>query len=137
MRDTGMCDAHLYPVPPSISHSLQTFHSKTNAKNTTGSPKFHLRRSRLFVVSLTFVKAKIQKRLVNHKNSHGNNKKEQTECEAHRTLTGVISSPIGCRQRKQYFTDIKLRNTPCQDLLVSYSLRESKNREHFDLTLTF
>ena len=66
------------------------------------------------VALVTFIKAKVQKRLVNHKNSHGNNKKEQAECETHGSLASVISSPIGSRKRKQYFTAVKLRNTQHQ-----------------------
>ena len=58
---------------------------------------------------LTFVQAKVQKRLINHKHCHGNNQKEQTECETHGTLTSIISSPICCCQRKQYLTEFELR----------------------------
>ena len=65
----------------------------------------------IITIMITFVKAKVQKRLINHKNSHGNNEKEQSESEAHGPLSSIITSPIGCREREQHFTDVKLRNT--------------------------
>ena len=61
-------------------------------------------------IKLAFIETKVQERLVDHKNCHGNDKKEQTEDETYWTLSGVISSPIGCHKRYQYLTDIVLRN---------------------------
>ena len=56
--------------------------------------------------SLAFIKSKVQKRLINHKDSHSHHEKEQTECQTHRALASVIPSPISRRQRIQNLAEL-------------------------------
>ena len=63
------------------------------------------------MIKLTFIETKVQERLVDHKNCHGNDKKEQTKHETYGALSCVISSPISCHKRYQYLTEIVLRNS--------------------------
>ena len=56
--------------------------------------------------SLAFIKSKVQKRLIYHKNGHSHHEKEQTECQTHGTFAGVVPSPVSCRQRIQNLTEL-------------------------------